>query len=71
MGFHDHFNFLSYGMLDRSDNLEDTGTIKWDIVLTYLLAWILTYLCILKGIKSAGKVSVFILAMELHTGIIY
>ncbi len=45
-------------MLDRSSRIEDTGAIKWDITLAYLGAWMLCFLCIIKGIKSTGKVSV-------------
>ena len=49
--------FFSNFMLDRSDVIEDTGTIKWDITLAYLAAWVLCFLCIIKGIKSTGKVT--------------
>lgn len=44
-------------MLRRSDAIEDTGSLQWDLVLCLLLAWIVCYLCVLKGIKSSGKVS--------------
>lgn len=42
------------------DNIQremtNTGPPKWDLTLTLLFAWIVTYLCICKGIKSSGKV---------------
>ena len=47
---------FSFGMLDRSDRIEDAGYMKWDLTLTLLLAWILCFLCVIKGIKSSGKV---------------
>ena len=38
----------------------NTGTLKWDLTLTLVFAWVVTYLCICKGIKSSGKVSLSI-----------
>ena len=35
------------------------GVIKWDITLCLLLAWIVVFSCIAKGIKSTGKVVYF------------
>ena len=40
-----------------SDGIEEIGTPKWDITLCLLLAWIVVFLCICKGIRSSGKVS--------------
>lgn len=45
-----------YEVLDRSDSMTDNGYIKWDITLCFLLAWVLCFLCLIKGIKSSGKV---------------
>ena len=41
---------------ERSDRIEDSETMLWDITLVLLLSWILCYLCVVKGIKSSGKV---------------
>ncbi|KAM9327343.1 sodium- and chloride-dependent betaine transporter-like isoform 1-T2 [Pholidichthys leucotaenia] len=35
------------------------GKVHWDLALCLLLAWIICYLCIFKGIKSTGKVVYF------------
>lgn len=45
-------------MLGRheSDGFEDLGSIKWDLVLALIVAWILVFFCMIKGIKSAGRV---------------
>ena len=32
------------------------GAPRWHLTLCLLLAWIIVFLCIIKGIKSAGKV---------------
>jgi len=35
------------------------GEIKWDITLCLLLSWVIVCLCLIKGIKSSGKVVYF------------
>ena len=44
-------------MLGISDGIDQMGTVKWDLALCLLLAWIVVYACICKGIRSSGKVS--------------
>ncbi|XP_048123371.1 sodium- and chloride-dependent GABA transporter ine isoform X2 [Alosa alosa] len=51
--------FFNRKMLDRTGGLEEAGTLRWELFLLLLLAWILIYLCIFKGIKSTGKVVYF------------
>jgi SNF family Na+-dependent transporter len=46
-------------ILGISKGLEHPGSIKWDLALTLLLAWVIVYLCICKGIKTSGKVMYF------------
>lgn len=43
-------------VLRISSGVDNMGSFKWDLVLCLLLAWILVYVCICKGIKSSGKV---------------
>ncbi len=49
-------------MLGRSDRIEDTNGLNWELCLVLLLAWIMCFLCIIKGIKSSGKVCVCVCA---------
>lgn len=44
-------------MLEQTGGVEEAGVIRWELFLILLLAWILIYLCIFKGVKSTGKVS--------------
>ena len=44
-------------VLGISDGIDQMGTVKWDLALCLLLAWIVVYACICKGIRSSGKVS--------------
>ena len=43
-------------MLAISEGIDEIGPAKWDLALCLLLAWIVVYLCICKGIRSSGKV---------------
>lgn len=40
-----------------SEGLHDPGPVRWPLALCLLAAWIIIFLCILKGIRSSGKVS--------------
>ena len=44
-------------VLRITDGIEDLGGLNWELVGCLSLAWILTYLCIVKGVKTTGKVS--------------
>ncbi|KAK6994030.1 sodium- and chloride-dependent glycine transporter 2 [Biomphalaria glabrata] len=46
-------------MLAFSDGIQNFGTPKWDLVLCLLLAWVICFFCLIKGIKSTGKVVYF------------
>lgn len=46
-------------MLRITDNIDDMGLPQWDLALCLLLAWILIYLCLVRGIKSSGKAVYF------------
>ncbi|CAD5120615.1 DgyrCDS9172 [Dimorphilus gyrociliatus] len=43
-------------VLNISSGIDNPGNIKWEMALCLLLAWIVVYLCVCKGIKSSGKV---------------
>ncbi|KAG7483755.1 hypothetical protein MATL_G00041620 [Megalops atlanticus] len=51
--------FFNYNVLERTGGVEETGTMRWELFLLLLVAWILNYLCIFKGVKSTGKVVYF------------
>ncbi|XP_060911836.1 sodium- and chloride-dependent GABA transporter ine [Labrus mixtus] len=48
--------FFRYKMLEQTSGVEETGQMRWELFLILILAWILIYLCIFKGVKSTGKV---------------
>ncbi|NXC69824.1 SC6A7 protein, partial [Anhinga anhinga] len=43
----------------HSSGLRDPGPVQWPLALCLLAAWILVFLCMLKGIRSSGKVVYF------------
>ncbi|KAI3373463.1 hypothetical protein L3Q82_022069, partial [Scortum barcoo] len=51
--------FFKYRMLEQTSGVGETGTIRWELFLILILAWILIYFCIFKGVKSTGKVVYF------------
>lgn len=42
--------------LDASPSLDDNGGFKWWIILCLILAWIVVFFIVMKGIQSSGKV---------------
>uniref|UniRef100_A0A665WPY1 Transporter n=1 Tax=Echeneis naucrates TaxID=173247 RepID=A0A665WPY1_ECHNA len=40
----------------HSEGLHDPGPVRWPLALCLLAAWIIIFLCMLKGIRSSGKV---------------
>ncbi|KAJ8342313.1 hypothetical protein SKAU_G00322410 [Synaphobranchus kaupii] len=40
----------------NSEGLHDPGPVRWPLAICLLAAWIIIFLCMLKGIRSSGKV---------------
>ncbi|XP_023931328.1 sodium- and chloride-dependent glycine transporter 1-like [Lingula anatina] len=46
-------------VLEMTDGIENSGGLKWDLVLCHLLAWVIVSLVLIKGVKSMGKAIYF------------
>ncbi|KAI6079015.1 Sodium- and chloride-dependent GABA transporter 2 [Aix galericulata] len=51
--------FWERRVLKISDGIQHVGSLRWELALCLLLAWIICYFCIWKGVKSTGKVVYF------------
>ncbi|KAM7352563.1 neurotransmitter transporter-like [Cochliomyia hominivorax] len=51
--------FFHLEILKISDGIDEIGTIQWPLFIAVLIAWIMVYVCIIKGIETVGKVVYF------------
>ncbi|XP_069001780.1 sodium- and chloride-dependent GABA transporter ine [Embiotoca jacksoni] len=51
--------FFTYKMLGQTNGVGEIGGMRWELFFILILAWILIYFCIFKGVKSTGKVVYF------------
>ncbi|XP_072510175.1 sodium- and chloride-dependent betaine transporter isoform X2 [Notamacropus eugenii] len=51
--------FWENRVLGITTGIHDLGALRWELALCLLLAWIVCYFCIWKGIKTTGKVVYF------------
>ncbi|XP_052239422.1 sodium- and chloride-dependent glycine transporter 1-like isoform X1 [Dreissena polymorpha] len=52
-------DYFEVGVLKKSTGIDVMGVPQWPIVLCLLLAWVMTFLALSKGVKSTGKVVYF------------
>ncbi|XP_070554260.1 sodium- and chloride-dependent glycine transporter 1-like [Ptychodera flava] len=46
-------------VLELTDGIDNLGSMRWELVGCLGLAWIVVFLCIIRGVKSSGKVVYF------------
>ncbi|XP_053354464.1 solute carrier family 6 member 22, tandem duplicate 1 isoform X1 [Clarias gariepinus] len=51
--------FWERRVLNLTSSMDDLGNVRWELALCLLLAWIICYFCVWKGVKSTGKVVYF------------
>ncbi|XP_018541323.1 solute carrier family 6 member 11a [Lates calcarifer] len=51
--------FWQRRVLNISTGIEALGNIQWELSLCLLLAWIICYFCVWKGVRSTGKATYF------------
>ncbi|KAL3978324.1 IKAROS family zinc finger protein [Sarotherodon galilaeus] len=51
--------FWQRRVLNISSGIENLGSIQWDLSLCHLLAWVICYFCVWKGVRSTGKATYF------------
>ena len=45
-------------VLQKSNGIDNPGTVVWQLALCLFIAWVIVFLCVFKGIKSSGKVTI-------------
>ena len=48
--------FWENHVLKITDGIDNMGGIRWELLICLIVAWILVFLCLCKGVKSSGKV---------------
>lgn len=51
--------FWERKVLDISSGIEDVGGIKWDLAAALAISWIIVISCLVRGVKTSGKVIYF------------
>lgn len=48
--------FWENRVLKMTDGIENFGGIRWELLICLIIAWVLVFLCLCKGVKSSGRV---------------
>ena len=51
--------YLQESVLAESSGIEEMGSVQWHLALCLFAAWVVIFLCLIKGIKSSGRVVYF------------
>lgn len=51
--------FWERHVLELTDSIEEPGVIRWQLVLTLMLAWVCVFFCLFRGVKVLGPVMHF------------
>ncbi|EDO28939.1 predicted protein, partial [Nematostella vectensis] len=51
--------FWTNKILHSSSGVEQVGEVRYDLATALLIAWIVVYLCVSRGIRSSGKIAYF------------
>lgn len=51
--------FWDHYVLQITDSMDDMGSLRVELLVALIVAWVLVYFCLWKGIKSSGKVVYF------------
>ena len=43
-------------VLGMTESITDMGSIRWELFVLLIIAWIVVYFCIFKSVKATGKV---------------
>lgn len=55
------YSSLSLEILKISKGIDEIGSIQWPLFVAVLVAWIMVYVCIIKGIETVSFASIFVI----------
>ncbi|TNM89599.1 hypothetical protein fugu_003833 [Takifugu bimaculatus] len=53
----DYLDMADHRVLEKTSGIEEPGGLRWELFGCLLLGWVIIFLCLVKGIKSTGKLS--------------
>ncbi|XP_067866430.1 sodium- and chloride-dependent GABA transporter 1 isoform X2 [Heterodontus francisci] len=51
--------FFDYNVLQKTNGLDNLGNMRWELFGPLILAWVIVYFCIFKGVTWTGKVWIY------------
>ena len=58
-------NIFSRKVLGITSGISDLGGMQWELLGTLVMAWLVVYLIIMKGLHASGKVNIHNLTIHL------
>ncbi|KAL1468289.1 hypothetical protein MTO96_041584, partial [Rhipicephalus appendiculatus] len=52
---HSEYSFLLFGALKLTSGIEELGGIRWELLVCYIFAWFVIFVCSANGVAAVGK----------------
>ncbi|XP_037555219.1 sodium- and chloride-dependent glycine transporter 2 [Dermacentor silvarum] len=62
---HSEYSFLLFGALKLTSGIEDLGGIRWELLVCYIFAWFVIFVCTANGVATVGKISPILAVLQL------
>ncbi|XP_065284725.1 sodium- and chloride-dependent glycine transporter 2-like isoform X2 [Dermacentor albipictus] len=56
---HSEYSFLVFGALKLTSGIDDLGGIRWELLVCYIFAWFVIFVCTANGVATVGKLGLF------------
>ncbi|KAH7976574.1 hypothetical protein HPB52_016386 [Rhipicephalus sanguineus] len=57
---HSEYSFLLFGALKLTSGIEELGGIRWELLVCYIFAWFVIFVCSANGVATVGKLALFV-----------
>ncbi|XP_075526547.1 sodium- and chloride-dependent glycine transporter 2-like [Dermacentor variabilis] len=62
---HSEYSFLLFGALKLTSGIDDLGGIRWELLVCYIFAWFVIFVCTANGVATVGKISPILALLQL------